>query len=115
MNQKKAVSLLFSLLILICFIYGQSKKGILLNKDLYDPGIDWMNELDYDEIYEVRFAAAGRDLPVDESFLAALEQGLPECCGVAVGFDRLMMVRHQMDDIGTVIATSGLRVSGGLP
>jgi hypothetical protein len=59
MNQKKAVSLLFSLLILICFIYGQSKKGIILNKDLYDPGIDWVNELDYDEIYEVRFAAAG--------------------------------------------------------
>ncbi len=30
-------------------------------------------------------------LPVDEEFLAALD-ALPECCGVAVGFDRLLQV-----------------------
>lgn len=34
-------------------------------------------------------------LPMDTNFLEALEQGLPDCCGVAVGFDRLMMLRHQ--------------------
>lgn len=33
-------------------------------------------------------------LPIDELFLKALEKGLPDCCGVAVGFDRLMMLRH---------------------
>jgi lysyl-tRNA synthetase class 2 len=38
-------------------------------------------------------------LPIDEEFIEALEKGLPDCCGVAVGFDRLMMLRHQLEDI----------------
>ncbi len=43
-------------------------------------------------------------LPIDEHFLEALEKGLPDCCGVAVGFDRLMMLRHQATAISDVIA-----------
>lgn len=47
----------------------------------------------------------GKDtLPIDESFIKALEKGLPDCCGVSVGFDRLMMLRHNKDDIADVIA-----------
>jgi lysyl-tRNA synthetase class 2 len=42
-------------------------------------------------------------LPIDEFFLAALKDGLPDCCGVAVGVDRLMMLRHQRDNIADVI------------
>ena len=40
-----------------------------------------------------------RALPIDEKFIDALEQGIPDCCGVAVGFDRLMMLRHQLEEI----------------
>lgn len=47
----------------------------------------------------------GKDrLPIDDNFLKALEEGLPECCGVAVGFDRLMMLRHRVDNISEVIS-----------
>lgn len=42
-------------------------------------------------------------LPIDEYFLKALSRGLPDCCGVAVGFDRLMMLRHNTPHIETVI------------
>lgn len=42
-------------------------------------------------------------LPLDECFLHALEQGLPDCCGVAVGFDRLMMLRHQCSQLREVL------------
>lgn len=42
-------------------------------------------------------------LPIDENFLQALQKGLPECCGVAVGVDRLMMLRHQKLSLADVI------------
>lgn len=38
----------------------------------------------------------------DEALIAALRQGLPPCAGVAVGFDRLLMVRTGCDDIADV-------------
>jgi lysyl-tRNA synthetase class 2 len=43
-------------------------------------------------------------LPLDDRFLQALTKGLPECCGVAVGFDRLMMLRHHLSDIRDVLS-----------
>lgn len=42
-------------------------------------------------------------LPIDNLFLKALERGLPDCCGVAVGFDRLMMLRNNVNNISKVI------------
>ncbi len=40
--------------------------------------------------------------PIDEHFVAALQSGLPECSGVAVGIDRLLMVLSEKDDINEV-------------
>lgn len=45
-------------------------------------------------------------LPVDENFLQALERGLPDCCGVAVGFDRLMLIRHEKTRLEEVLPFS---------
>ncbi len=42
--------------------------------------------------------------PIDERFLAALEAGLPECSGVALGVDRLIMLALGVERISDVIA-----------
>lgn len=42
--------------------------------------------------------------PLDESLLAALSAGLPDCCGVAVGFDRLVMINLRTDRLRDVQA-----------
>lgn len=42
-------------------------------------------------------------LPIDFRFLEALNQGIPDCCGVAVGFDRLMMLRHHSQHIADIL------------
>lgn len=44
------------------------------------------------------------EVPVDERLLAALAAGLPPCAGVALGFDRLVMLAAGVDDIAEVIA-----------
>ena len=41
--------------------------------------------------------------PVDEALLAALDAGLPECAGVAMGIERLQMLLDNTDDIRDVI------------
>jgi len=55
------------------------------------------------EANEHRKELGKEGLPIDEHFLKALQKGLPDCCGVAVGFDRLMMLRHGRDNIADVI------------
>lgn len=42
-------------------------------------------------------------LPIDEAFINALKTGLPDCYGIALGFDRLMLLRHQATHLSEVI------------
>ena len=48
-------------------------------------------------------ALYGETYPIDEDFLAALDCGLPECAGIALGFDRLVMLLTGAEDIEDVL------------
>ena len=83
--------------------------------ELYIGGIELANafgELTDAAEQRRRFEAeqrerAERDLavyPIDEKFLAALEEGMPPSAGIALGFDRLVMLIAEAETIGDVQA-----------
>jgi lysyl-tRNA synthetase class 2 len=43
-------------------------------------------------------------VPIDENFLSALQHGMPECSGVALGIDRLIMLALEAEKISEVLA-----------
>lgn len=48
---------------------------------------------------------AGRpEMPVDQALLAAMDAGVPDCAGVALGLDRLLMLKLGVKDIAQVLA-----------
>lgn len=48
---------------------------------------------------EARRAAGQAEMPMDRRLLAGLEHGLPDCSGVAIGFDRLVMIAAGLSNI----------------
>jgi lysyl-tRNA synthetase class 2 len=48
-------------------------------------------------------------MPIDQHFLAALQHGLPQCSGVALGVDRLIMLALNCEKIEQVIAFENSR------
>ncbi|MEM9058583.1 MAG: EF-P lysine aminoacylase EpmA [Pseudomonadota bacterium] len=52
-----------------------------------------------------RRAARGKaTMPVDEALLAATRAGMPDCAGVAMGFDRVVMLAAGLDDVRETLA-----------
>lgn len=83
--------------------------------EVYYQGIELangFNELTDAREQKARFAednakrqATGKPvMPIDHLFLAGLESGLPECAGVALGVDRLIMLALGVEHIDQVIA-----------
>jgi lysyl-tRNA synthetase class 2 len=52
---------------------------------------------------ELKRELYGFDYPVDEDFLKALEHGMPEAGGIALGLDRLIMLSCGIDSIDQVL------------
>jgi len=88
---------------------------VALRFELYCDGIELANgfrELASSAEQRARFehdrrerARAGLQAPpIDERLLAALDEGLPACSGVALGFDRLLMIALGARHIDEVLA-----------
>jgi lysyl-tRNA synthetase class 2 len=88
---------------------------VALRFELYHRGIELANgyhELSSGTEQRSRFAAdletrAARGLPaaaLDANLLAALDAGLPDCAGVALGFDRVLMLACDASKIDEVLA-----------
>jgi len=112
----------------MCFVYDYPASQAALSRivqsddvelgqrfELYVNGVELANgycELTNAAEQEARFLADNvrrRELglaekPLDRQLLLAMEQGLPECAGVAVGVDRLLMRFTGSADIRDVIA-----------
>jgi elongation factor P--(R)-beta-lysine ligase len=82
--------------------------------ELYVAGLELANafgELTDPDIQAARFRRDadlkerlyGECVPIDADFLAALRHGLPESAGIALGFDRLVMVATGADHIEQVL------------
>ncbi|MCW8109372.1 elongation factor P--(R)-beta-lysine ligase [Alteromonas ponticola] len=110
-----------------CFVYGFPASQAALAKlneqdprtadrfEVYFKGVELangFNELSDAREQRLRFnndieQRAALQLPPvehDERFLQALEHGLPQCAGVALGVDRLLMLKTQSDHINQVIS-----------
>jgi lysyl-tRNA synthetase class 2 len=92
----------------------QDGREVALRFEIYHRGVELANG--YQELTDAaeqrrrllasnaqRVLAGKESLPLDEPFLAALEQGLPPCCGVAVGFDRLLQLRHHLPSLHSIL------------
>lgn len=110
----------------VCFIYDYPASQAALARisetdprvahrfELYIEGIELANgfyELADSSQQLARFQADNSwrknnglaEIAIDQHFIAALEHGLPECSGVALGFDRLLMIKLATSDIQDVI------------
>ena len=98
----------------------RSEEGLVERWEAFAGGIEIANaftELNDPDEQRARFvaqreqAAAGEQeaQPFDESFLAALEQGMPPTAGVGLGIDRLVMLLCGRRSIREVILFPALR------
>jgi len=98
----------------------RSEPGLVERWEAFAGGIEIANaftELNDPDEQRARFEAQRREAeagdpeaqPFDETFLAALEQGMPPAAGVGLGIDRLVMVLTGRPSIREVVLFPALR------
>ncbi len=78
--------------------------GVELANGYHELGDAVEQRLRFERDNAIRRERGQPERPLDERLLAALEQGLPDCSGVALGFDRLLMLATGIGDIRAVLA-----------
>ena len=63
--------------------------------------IEQLDRFEEDNILRKKLGYAAQD--IDTDFIDALKKGLPRCSGVAVGFDRLLMLATNSESIEEVL------------
>ncbi len=79
-------------------------KGLELANGYHELADPVEQEKRLHEANQGRIKLGKKALPIDYHFLNALKKGLPPCSGVAVGFDRLMMLKLEAQTIQEVVA-----------
>lgn len=89
-------------------IYGKRFECYFQGMELangYDELLDLKtHQRRFEQQNQKRKELGKKALPLDHSFLEALAQGLPACAGVAVGVDRLLMLKSKKQTIQEVLA-----------
>jgi elongation factor P--(R)-beta-lysine ligase len=89
--------------------------SVALRFELYIDGIELCNA--FDELIDpavqktrcetaraLQVSLGKKPFPLDEQFIAALEQGLPPCAGIALGIDRMIMLLLNKRSIQDILA-----------
>ncbi|MDX1812539.1 MAG: EF-P lysine aminoacylase EpmA [Gammaproteobacteria bacterium] len=99
---------------------SENDRRVALRFEIYVKGIELANgyqELTESVVYRQRFEKENdwrkrhqmALMPIDEALLQDLESGLPECAGVALGLDRLLMLHQNCDSLQQVLVNSDVK------
>jgi len=84
-------------------------KGVELANGFYELQDAAEQKRRFDNDNELRAKNGLEVKPIDRHFIAALEHGLPDCSGVALGVDRLFMLQQNLTSIDQAISFSNNR------
>jgi lysyl-tRNA synthetase class 2 len=79
-------------------------KGIELGNGYYELTDMQQQRARFEQEILLRERNGAEKVSKDERFLAALQSGLPDCSGIAIGLDRLLMIISQQPHINEVLA-----------